>query len=142
MEEQFDAEMERVKKLQEDGLAKYGFYIHYVPGDENFPFKMNIHTHGVMESYKHLDIQICFPIDASIANSLLHEAVNKIKNGQTFEPGVEYGEIIGGGLKVKFAYAWDLGSHAVLRMILPDKNGKFDGEFMAQWVGTQKTIGN
>jgi hypothetical protein len=40
-------------------MKKYGWLVHFVPGSEGVPFGMNIHTHGLLESFGHLDLQIC-----------------------------------------------------------------------------------
>jgi hypothetical protein len=56
-----------------------GWIIHFVP-DEKFPVKgmtglYNIHTHGILEKYNHLDIQIVCPVPPQIAHIVIWDMV-------------------------------------------------------------------
>jgi hypothetical protein len=114
------------KKHQDELMAKYGWVIHYVspmPGDDRF----NIHTHGLQEKYEHPDLQIMIAgLDPKIAGKILHNVVDKIEAGEKFEVG-NYGGIIK-NLEVQFVVAPE-GDRIVLRMIFPNPEGKFEGEF-------------
>jgi hypothetical protein len=113
------------KKKMEEGMEQYGFNIHYVPNDCNCPHHTNIHTHGIKESFNHLDFQICFPIPMELAGEILHGLVNDIKDGKKFEANKEYEGVIGNGYSVKMIEATECGRD-VLRIILPDPSGLYN----------------
>lgn len=118
--------IESVKEQQEKMMAKHGWVIHFVMEDPLYPFGINIHTHGLQEKYSHPDLQVCFPIDPDMIQGLIWDVVEQIEAGEKFEAGKDYDKIIK-NLPVKFINAID-GDHTVLRMVLPDSQGKFDSE--------------
>lgn len=103
-------------------LAEYGWYIHYVFDDNACPNSTNIHTHGLPDKYNHKDLQICFPVGFELAGGILHAAVNLIAEGVVFQEEVFYEKILN-NYTVKFIAAIEC-RRPVMRMILPDSNGK------------------
>jgi hypothetical protein len=128
---------EAVRERERKAMEKMGWYVHFVPGDKNFPYDMNVHTHGVEETFKHPDIQICAGLPSAIALSILTTAVEDyIRKGKEFKAGKFYDGLIKpapdleGVLKMEvlFLEATENG-RPVLRMILPGKLGEFSSEF-------------
>jgi len=121
---------ERMRQIQEwhmKCLKKHGWYAHFVP-DESFPLGMNIHTHGLLEGdlhLHHLDLQIVLPLQPEVAQGVLHAVTAKIKGGKVFQDGEKYDGILKAGFLVAFAKALE-GERIVLRIILPDPDGKID----------------
>lgn len=112
----------KLVKGHEAALAKYGYYIHYVM--DAGPMGLNAHTHGLVESFGHPDLQIVLPLSTNMVGSLLADAVALIKNGRRFASG----EVTGGIVKnynVKFLAARENGRD-VLRIIIPDAAGNLD----------------
>jgi len=122
----YDDEWLKLDAGSREKMEKYGWFVHFVPDDEDCPNSVNYHTHGVERSFGHPDLQICFPLSRDIAHSILSNIVDDIKAGSRFEPGKKYNEIIGGGLSVEFIHAMECG-RKVLRIIFPDKNGNYEG---------------
>ena len=146
--------MERMKRLHDESMKKYGWYAHYVPGDTTSPTEFNAHTHGFMDTWKHPDVQIVAPMPQGTAHGIFWAVVNQLKEGKRFEPGTEYAEILE-GYTVRFAWAREgsethfkpgsaihIVGRPVLRIILPDKEGRTDRSTMEepyriQWEGTE-----
>ncbi len=106
-------------------IAKFGFYIDYVTGEDY----VNIHTHG-LDNFNHLDLEIVLPISQDEVACLLHSAVSLIKQGKRFEAGKLY-DCFFADRKVLMLSSSE-GGREVLRMCVPDKNGRFEGEFEKQ----------
>lgn len=111
------------EKMAEKAMAKCGWYAHLVGGDDCSPTGFNYHTHGFVESFDHLDIQIVLPMPQDLCHSVANTVVKNIKKkGQKYSPGKLYDNIMK-GYNVEFQYATECGRR-VLRLLLPDKNGK------------------
>jgi len=108
-------------------VEKVGWYIHFVVDGKDF----NIHTHHVLESFGHTDLQITIGLQKDTAMEVLQTVVNKIKAGQKFTVGNDYEGIIGKGYKVRFINA-TVGGRQVLRLIFPDADGNLDRAEMKQ----------
>lgn len=106
-----------------DMMEKQGYYVHAVE-DAVFPTGYNIHTHGILETFSHPDIQIVMPLDHKTASGVLASAVKIIKDGNMFESGKKYSKILN-GYDVTFFETKD-GGRNILRMILPDVKGNLD----------------
>jgi len=117
--------MDAALKKQQELIKKFGFMVHYVPGDCNYPNHTNIHTHGVWESFNHLDFQMCFPLPMETVTGIFHNIVNQIKEGKVFEPGNKYGKIVDNYL-VEFILAIEAG-RTVLRLLVPNAQGNYSG---------------
>jgi hypothetical protein len=107
-----------------------------------------------MDTWKHPDVQIVVPMPQEVAHGVFWAVVEQIKEGKKFEPGTEYAGILE-GYKVRFAWAREgsetqfkpgsqvqMVGRPVLRIILPDKDGRTARETMAepyliQWEGTE-----
>lgn len=107
-------------------MKKNGWYVHYIPDDSQFPNAINFHTHGIAESFGHLDLQICFPLPPTVAHQIFSMLVDNIKEGYQYLPGIKYPEIIQGDLLVEFMETVECG-RPVLRIIFPDKDGTYSG---------------
>lgn len=125
IEQQANEQVKRLEELHEfhkKSMDKYGFYIHFVPDALDNPSLMNIHTHGVVESFAHPDLQIVIGLPQRVALTLMHTMVDWIKEGNKVEIGKEYDFVLQ-GMNVLFIEVKEQ-KRTVLRMILPDKQGK------------------
>ena len=117
-------------------MGRHGWYVHFVPNDQHFPNSINYHTHGVLESFGHPDLQICFPLSTEIAHQILSIIVNQIKKGEHFEPNRRYEKIIDDNLNIEFIEAME-GNRKILRIVFPNRDGSYEGEaFSAQFEKT------
>ncbi len=123
--------IESVIKQNNESMEKVGWYAHCVPGGDNTPFGFNYHTHGMERSWGHRNIQIVMPLDFTVCHTFANVIVAAVKKGMKFEPNVDYPDIAGGGYTVRFIEAKECG-RSVLRMIIPDKNHKYEGDFAEQ----------
>ncbi len=108
-------------------MKKYGWMVHFVTPDDDYPFNINIHTHGFPEKYKHPDMQICAPISPDNAQAIMYNIVRKLEKGKIFKANKKYKNIIE-GFAVHIHPATEDGRE-VLRIVFPDKHGSFDSEF-------------
>ena len=108
-----------------DAMKKSGFYVHYVspiPGSEF----VNFHTHGFRKSWDHPDFQIIIPIPPKVGHSLFWDLVDRVKAGEKFKDGDEVDELVR-NFPVRLVTARETGRD-VLRIIIPDKDGRFPGD--------------
>lgn len=131
--------MEALQKKQAAILEKYGWMVHYVFDDDEFPNRTNYHTHGISDNFNHPDLQICLPIQPEVAHGLFEAAINNIKKGLVYDANIEYDNILAGGFKVKFMETQD-GSRKVLRMLIPDENGGYDAPYYKEQLNTDCII--
>lgn len=136
-----DDRMVLMRRWQAARIREYGWVGDFVMGDPNMPYGIDAHTHGLLETHNHPDLQIVARLQPGLSNQLLVNCVDKIKEGVKFEPGVEYEGIVGGGYRVTFAVATE-GDREVLRLIVPGKDGKLtkediDPQFKAQYDDTR-----
>ena len=113
------------KAWEAEKLARFGWIVHYVGDDSDSPTGVNIHTHGIMESYDHLDLQIVMPLPQNVAHPILGIIVDRIKNGEKFGDGDVLEQVIGGGFTLKVVAATEC-NRDVLRIIFPDQSGDCD----------------
>ena len=83
------------------------------------------HTHGLEETYGHPDIQVWIPTNYEKQYELLATVAEAVKEGRRYEADKEYADLF--NLPVRFVQRWESG-RSVLRMIIPDPNGKFAGD--------------
>ena len=127
-------DVETAKKQEAEFMKKYGYYIHLVPDVA----PMDIHTHGLMKSFKLFELD--FKIDLSPKNALF--IVNTIAQDY-IKNGLFYGtriiclpELNNQNVAMKYT---SHDNNIVIRCILVDKNGKFpwdegcDPLFKVQW---------
>jgi len=130
--------IEETIKREKECLKEFGWYVHSVMNDPDYPYSMNIHTHGLLENFKHPDLQICLRISPTVAHAILSGAIELIKAGRTFSDGeIVIGDIISGDLPVLFLKRQECGRD-VLRIIAPDPTGCIDKEnidpyYLEQW---------
>jgi hypothetical protein len=124
-------------------LEGYGWYTHLVPQDQsdNTPTGFNAHTHYISKFLNHPDFQIVFPLRGELLMAIFHVLADRIKKGETFEPGKTYNLYLDKRerVEVRFAHAVEC-NRPVLRIILPDPSYETDREKMAepyrrQWEG-------
>ena len=120
-----------LEKLELELIKKHGWYGHFVQDDLKCPYGVNAHTHNLKEAYNHKDIQVCLNIDPAIIHGLFHSIVDEIKKGVKFESGIEYDNVFSGVFKAKFVDAFECGRQ-VLRLLIPDPNGKYEGKYAEQ----------
>lgn len=136
-----DLEMRRaMMELHEQNcIREYGFFVHLVPtGDVHG--QCNYHTHGVFDTFGHLDFQIVLPVPQNVVGALFHMLVNEVKSGKKFEAGVEYyGMVVDPKMPTVFKLVWEQGRQ-VLRMLIPDPKGVVPGQegcdpgYDIQWI--------
>lgn len=126
----------KLQQMDLDMMDKYGWYAHYVPSGDGTPTGANYHTHGLERSYDHKNIQIILPLSFQTAHGLANTIIAEIKKGTKFEAGVDYDNIMANGYKVRFIDATECG-RPVLRLLIPDKNHKFEGMYALQLEGLE-----
>jgi hypothetical protein len=114
-----------IENWQKDNLKKHGFYMHYVPIDDEEC--IDAHTHGLKESFGHDDLQIVLPIPQSTASGVLWSAVERIRDGEQLQPGQRYERIIK-SLPVELVWARDE-VRDLIRILLPDEHGLLPGDY-------------
>lgn len=122
------------KKWELEQMKIYNFIVHMVIDDCDCPLHANFHTHGLLEKFNHLDIQICFPLDQQIVMGIIHDCVKQIKKGIKLEPGKKYPDIVH-KYDVEFIYAKENG-RTVVRLLVCDKDGGYSGPFAEQFKMT------
>ena len=83
------------------------------------------HTHGLDDTYGHLDFEVRLPVSPIMRYNLLRPLVEAIQAGQTFRAGVESPTPF--QCPVHFVERQE-GNRPVLRAIFPDANGRWPGE--------------
>jgi hypothetical protein len=123
---------EEMERRYKEMLATSGWFTQYVQDDCDCPNHMNIHTHGVQESFSHPDFQICINLSPQVAHEILSLLVYRVKNGERFYVNTDYNDI-GEGFTTRFIFAGE-GGRVVLRLCVPNKENKFEGaEYEAQF---------
>lgn len=124
--------IESIRERSELWQEQYGFYIHYVQLDDNSNY-INCHTHGLTESYNHMDLQIVLSIQPNVATSIFHKIVSLISGGKKYsgiptspERIFKDNEIITSGIiedgyPIKFKKMAETGRE-VLRLLICDEN--------------------
>ena len=130
--------LDALARQHEKMMEEHGWMAHFVIDDKDFPNGTNYHTHGLDSSFSHPDLQICLPIRPEVAHGLFETAVNNIKNGASYEPGKEYGNILKDDFKIKFIEVV-VDDHKLLRMVLPDENGKYEAPFYREQLNISST---
>jgi hypothetical protein len=112
---------EELLKWQNDCMEKVGWYAHYViDKDEQSPTGFNAHTHGLPESFNHLDLQIIISMPPNLAHNIFFNVVEEIVNGTIFEENKISDKILK-NYNVTFRKVKEC-NREVLRIILPDKD--------------------
>lgn len=124
----YEDRRKKIIEQQKTYLDKYGFYVHFVFDDHTSPTKVNIHTHGLPETYQHFDFQIVVPLNSGVAHSILTTLVENVKSGVVYWDG-DYASNIIRNYQVKFLETIE-NDRQVLRVIFPDRNGNLEFEDM------------
>lgn len=114
--------MQKEKEL----MDKYGFVIHNVFPDSEDEILWSHHTHGLKENFNHIDLEIVLPMSPNLAGSIFHGMVSSIKEGESFENKLISGKVIK-NFDVQLVKVSDE-KRELLRIILPDKNGRFPSD--------------
>lgn len=107
-------------------LRLVGWYVHNERDDDS-PTSINIHTHGLEETFNHPDIQLVLPLDNVAYLKLLSKLVESIKSGMRFEQGLIYS--IEKNIDITFVRAKEAGRD-ILRVVLPDEHGNLEKDAM------------
>lgn len=126
MDKKMMENFKKLKKQEKEMMDKYGWVVHFVFPSSEEDFFANYHTHGLKENFNHLDLQFVLPMERSLIHSLFHDIVDNIKDGVNYQEGKRYNNIIQ-RFDVKFKKFKD-GERQVLRLLLPDENGKLPDE--------------
>lgn len=74
---------EKTIRWQDEMLEKHGWYIHALTDDVDF------HTHGVAESFGHLDFQIVQALPGDAVQGIFNRLVRAVRSGRKYLPGDE-----------------------------------------------------
>ncbi len=136
-----DEAFAEILKQEQQDIHNHGWYAHYVMEDlSEVPIGMNnYHTHGMVESFGHLDFQIVIPIPPKTVHDIFYTLIDLVKEGNCFASVNQSGKILN-GYNVAFARATENGRE-VIRVILPAANGTLDRDKMTdgwelQWEET------
>lgn len=117
---------EKRRQWEMEKMAEYGWIAHFVGDDSDSPTGYNVHTHGLVESFDHPDLQIVCPMPEQLAHKLLCNLVSQItEEGKKFKAGDVVERVLGQGYKTKLVDAQECG-RPVLRLIMPDEKGNLD----------------
>ena len=119
----FKSTQEEVNK----NIALHGFHIWYLT--EKDSEYINAFTQGLQETFSHTDLQIVLPVGQEKCASIFHTLKTYISEGNT----IETNQIHSGLLPFPFlAIEVPKSAHTqnldVIRIVLPDSNGKFPHE--------------
>jgi hypothetical protein len=113
-----------VAAREQECLDRDGWYAHLINGDHSIPTHTNYHTHGLFETYSHLDLQLVIPLDLRTINHVFCEIISRIKEGNVYKDG-DIAENVVNNYSVKFVQVTE-GDRQVLRIIIPDHRNNFD----------------
>ncbi|MGP8214267.1 MAG: DUF4262 domain-containing protein [Bacteroidia bacterium] len=119
--------LEAMHARHDELMKKFGWMVHYITPDENYPFGVNIHTHGFPEKFKHPDVQICLPLSPENAQGIMNNIGRLLEGGKKFKAKRKYNDIIERFPVLMLPATED--DRKVLRVVFPDKHGRFDTEF-------------
>jgi hypothetical protein len=131
-------QMEDISHQENEFLESDGWYSHYVFAQDDRHRWVNYHTHGLPEHFGHLDFQFVLPLDADTLHALATKLVDRVKKGERFLPGMR----VSGLLRehdVLLIEAIESRNtrRAVLRVILPDKEGNLDRRVLKDLFAAQ-----
>ncbi|MFV1010082.1 DUF4262 domain-containing protein [Bacillus cereus] len=117
-----DEELEMDEETWEkEMLQEHGWHTHCILAEDNDGTHANYHTHGLVETYNHRDLQIVLNIDPEVAQDIFYTIIEEIKHGERFEQGIEYNSIIEGFPIIMKTFKEM--NREVLRILLPDERG-------------------
>ena len=107
-------------------MDRFGWYTHFVGGQPAGDEFVNAHTHGLDHTWKHPDFQIVIMLDERNMKAILDTLVDRVKAGEKFTAGMEVEHVIK-NMPVRLVEATEA-KRKVLRVVFPDKNGRWPGE--------------
>lgn len=120
--------IDQVLEQQQGYMVKFGWFAHAVTDEKNAT-GFNYHTHGLPESFDHLDLQITLPVDPLICHGIAVTIIERITKGEKFKDGQVDHKVIE-DYPVKFINATEC-ERPVLRIILPDEQGNLERKEMS-----------
>lgn len=119
-----------------EAAQRKGWWAHMVYDDPAYPFRVNLHTHNLWEKFGHLDFQFCIRIPPNLFAMLMDNLTHQvIEHGRVYTPGQMLDDVLE-GYNVELIAARE-GGRDVLRVCMPDKEGRFrDGLFAEQYTMT------
>lgn len=134
---------EYVKNKQKESMEKYGWYCHCITDGDYTPFGVNFHTHGFPETFGVPDVQLCIPIDPQDMHRIVWQLAELLRKGMK----IGVGDFPDSGIFPKPYVAKFIeveeGDRKVLRLIVPDKNGGYGGDYGKQLLMlTNKPVKN
>jgi len=125
---------EKLIRARNKMMEEHGWVVDAVFDTENSKCEtgtgVDIHTHGLEESFGHMDLQCTLPADMEMIHSIFCIIVKNIKEGKKYEHGKCY-KILDNGYKFRFIKTTQ-GNREVLRIIFPDKHGKLHKSLMEE----------
>lgn len=121
----FAKRLEVIAEQERVAMEEHGWVVHYVyeSKEDELNGMANLHTHGLFENFRHRDLQVILPIQMNSIHPIFSLLAQKIKkDGVVFEPDVRYSDVLE-GFDVLFK-VYNEGDREVLRLLLPDPNGK------------------
>lgn len=117
-----------MQKEIEDCLQKEGWYIHGHYPDEKCPNQVHVATFGFPQKFKHLNIQICFPLTNREMLRLFTGVMQAVRKGNKFVSGKEYYGLIEEDFVFRFINSKYNGED-FLRLLIPTENDDFEGDY-------------
>ena len=127
--------LEQVQAWHDEQMAKHGWFAHFVFDDVEKPNGINFHTHGLDQTYDHLDFQIVLPLQHKTAHSIFWELARMLEAGRRFSSGDRVSNVIS-NYDIKLVQVEDNGRN-VLRIIFPDAAGHLEKEELAEKFAAQ-----
>lgn len=121
-----------VLRLKSDSKTECTWIIHRVHDGKHkiYPKNFcNIHSHG-MEVYNHKNFQVVLDVGDEIACYIINSLCERVREGHTQGVSMGSGDVITGiysQFPLKLVQASE-GGRSVLRVLLPDDEGRFPGE--------------
>ncbi len=122
---------EEAARRQEEIMKEHGWIVHLVLPEEGEKSNMvDMHTHGLVEKYDHVELQLVAWIGQEKLMDIMHTVVDRIENGETFEPDRVYMNVLANDMPVATKLVCGSEGTPQLRIILPDASGSVDPDAM------------
>ncbi|MFC0903907.1 hypothetical protein ACFHWD_04275 [Clostridium sp. MT-14] len=122
-----------VAKKRKEYISKYGYLIDCVMSDSDEIFMLDCHTHGLVDSREHLELQVLMPDCGGVRETqkvgmeIIHRCVDKIDTGEKFKENTIYTDILDDDYYLKFL-KFNIRKESILRLLLPDENNMLPDE--------------
>lgn len=125
---------DKINRDHEEMLKQHGWLMHAVPASQYDGIHANYHTHGVFESWSHMDFQITLDMNPKMAHQIIAVAINNVKEGFRYENNKVYNNVLV-GMPVMTKVFFECGRQ-VMRIVLPNKKGEIpsrtDGDIFSR----------